>query len=69
MILTEKLNDDDIDETLQDIIEDLVDTYADTKQPITRLQIGLLLRDYDLNTPKNMKTVIQKLNELNIPIT
>jgi len=68
MISTEKLNDDDIDETLKDIIEDLVDTHADTRQPITRLQIGLLLRDYDLNTPKNMKIAIQELNKLNIPI-
>ena len=67
MISTEKLNDD-IDETLKDIIEDLVDTHTDTKQPITRLQIGLLLRDYDLNTPKNMKIAIQELNKLNIPI-
>ena len=55
-----------MNEELEEIVEELITEYNETKKPITKLHIGLLLRDYDLNTPHNMKEIVQKLKELNI---
>ena len=55
--------------TLDEIIEQLLETYLDNaSKPITRLQIGLVLNDFDLNDSDNMKLAISKLIDLGVKI-
>ena len=52
---------------LDTVIEELFDDYEEGT-PITRLQIGTALRDWDLNTGANMKQVIAALKDLGVKI-
>lgn len=54
---------------MDEIIEQLLETYLDNaSKPITRLQIGLVLNDFDLNDSDNMKLAISKLIDLGVKI-
>lgn len=52
---------------LDDVIEELFDEYEEGT-PLTRLQVGTALRDWDLNTPENMKKVLAALKDLGVAI-
>jgi len=54
--------------TLDQVVEELFDEYIDTEKPLTRLQIGTTLRDYDMNTPENMRSAIEQLRSLSVKI-
>ena len=64
MFYSGKIEGGDIDT----VVEELFDEYIDSEKPLTRLQIGNVLRDYDLNTLENMKKTIEKLRELEVKI-
>lgn len=53
--------------TLDEVIEELMQDYVDGGEvPLTRLQIGLALRAYNLNNAANMNKVVADLKELGI---
>lgn len=52
------------------VVEELMDEFLDNDEmPLPRVKIGATLRDYDLNTPENMKTVISKLIGLGVKVS
>lgn len=54
--------------SLEQVVEELFDEYIESEKPLTRLQIGTVLRDYDLNTLENMKKVLEQLRSLEVKI-
>lgn len=55
--------------TLDEVVEELMEEYVDGgEKPLTRLQIGTVLRTYDLNNAANMSKVIADLKELGIKV-
>ena len=56
--------------SVEGVVEELMDEYLDNDEsPLPRVKIGAALRDYDLNTPENMKTVISKLIGLGVKVS
>lgn len=64
MFYSEKIEGGSLDQ----VIEELFDEYIDSEKPLTRVQIGTTLRDYDLNNLENMKKVIEQLKSLEVKI-
>lgn len=55
-----------VDGGLDEVVEELFDTAEEGN--LTRLQVGQALRDFDLNSPANMATVITALRDLGIRV-
>lgn len=54
--------------SIDDVIEEFFEEYAETRSPIKRRDIGETLMDYGLNNAENMKLVLQQLKELGVKI-
>lgn len=50
------------------VIEELIDDYDPDGPALTRFEIGTALRDYDLNTPANMKDIVAQLQDLGVAV-
>lgn len=54
--------------SIDGVVEELMDEFLVDEVPLRRVQIGSLLRDYDLNTPENMKAVVAQLVSLGVKV-
>jgi hypothetical protein len=51
------------------VVEELMNDYLDgDEKPLTRVKIGGTLRDFDLNSPENMKATVEKLRALGVKV-
>jgi hypothetical protein len=54
---------------IDSVVEELMNDYLDSdEKPLTRVKIGGTLRDFDLNTPENMKSTVEKLRALGVKV-
>lgn len=56
-----------VEEDWEDVLEELEDEAAETDS-VTRLQIGMVLSAYDMNTPTNMQRAVKELSYKGIRI-
>lgn len=60
-----RLEGGDIDSVVEELMNDFLDN---DEKPLTRVQVGSVLRNFDLNTPENMKTTVEKLRTLGVKV-
>jgi hypothetical protein len=55
--------------SIEDAVEELMNAFLDSgEKPLTRLQIGEVLRDFDLNNGANMADAIKRLTMLGVKV-
>lgn len=55
--------------SIETVVEELLDAYVDNEEkPLTRMQLGTALTEYDMNSPENMKSVVAALRELGVKV-
>jgi len=61
------VKDTSVENTIGDLIEHMFEEWeiqeASNGKPLTRFQIGSLLKDFDMNTPENIRMMVKGLLE------
>jgi hypothetical protein len=60
-----RLEGGDIDSVVEELMNDFLDN---DEKPLTRVQIGGALKNFDLNSPENMKAAVEKLRTLGVKV-